>query len=189
MLFSVSDTSTSLRRSVMESRRSRPGLKDSPLPCYRLRGSPACVGAPADGSLRWATAERPIPCISLTQMATGGSSHPEAARHVGLAADAWLGRYMRAVSFGWANVHLFAHRCARHSTLFGDLTDLTGILPVQRLIGLTVRPGLPPRAARGGQLTCRCQPERCQQFQRSWATRCCELVGSRSVTSGARAVC
>ena len=136
------------------------GCTGSPLPCYRLRGSPACAGATADGSLRWATAESPIPCISLTQMATGGSSHPEAARHVGLAADVWLGRYMRAVSFGWANVHLFAHRCARHSTLFGDLTDLTGISPVQRLIGLTVRPGLPPRAARGGQLTCRCQPER-----------------------------
>ena len=128
------------------------GCTGSPLPCYRLRGSPACAGATADGSLRWATAESPIPCISLTQMATGGSSHPEAARHVGLAADVWLGRYMRAVSFGWANVRLFAHRCACHSTLFGDLTDLTGILPVQRLIGLTVRPSLPPRAARGGQL-------------------------------------
>ena len=136
------------------------GCTGSPLPCYRLRGSPACAGATADGSLRWATAERPIPCISLTQMATGGSSHPEATRHVGLAADAWLGRYMRAVSFGRANVRLFAHRCARHSTLFGDLTDLSGILPVQRLIGLTVRPSLPPRAARGGQLACRCQPER-----------------------------
>ena len=96
------------------------GCTGSPLPCYRLRGSPACAGATADGSLRWATAERPIPCISLTQMATGGSSHPEATRHVGLAADAWLGRYMRAVSFpeSVATNACAVPRCTRCCLLF-----------------------------------------------------------------------
>ena len=88
------------------------------------------------------------------------------------------------MSFGWA-----AHRCACRSAVFGGLTDLSGILPVPRLIGLTVRLDLPPRATCGGQLACRCQPERLEQFQRSWATRGCELVGSRSVTCSARVVC
>ena len=88
------------------------------------------------------------------------------------------------MSFGWA-----AHRCACRSAVFGDLTDLSGILPVPRLIGLTVRLDLPPRATCGGQLACRCQPEGLEQFQRSWATRGCELVGSRSVTCSARVVC
>ena len=91
------------------------------------------------------------------------------------------------MSFGWADVA--AHRCACRSAVCGDLTDLSGILPVPRLTGLTVRLDLPPRATCGGQLACRCQPERLEQFQRSWATRGCELVGSRSVTCSARVVC
>ena len=67
-------------------------------------------------------------------MVTGGSSHRKAARHFSFAEDAQINRYVRAVSLGWADVHLSAHRCVCRSAVFVDFSHLAGILPVVALI-------------------------------------------------------
>ena len=48
----------------------------------------------------------------------------------GFAEDAQITSYVRAVSFGWADVHLSAHRCACCSAVFVEFSHLAGILPV-----------------------------------------------------------